>query len=252
VAVVGKDFPNAHTDFFARAHRSAGLERARAGTSAGRALLGRIRRRARRWRRPQTCSPSCRPKLPEPLSRREWLFFSAHLAGASADVHRAGGAQPRLVAMDTMTLIEPSRAALARCFAKVRPPGHQRRRGAASSRRVPICKRAGAPDRSRGPKNIKRSAATRARACFHEQGCFAAPAYPLKRSSIPPGAGDTSPAAYGYLAKSRDISPQSGSPGHVLRLGDGVVLRRGALSLDRLRALTPARNRRPLPAPSAT
>ncbi|HEY7953723.1 MAG TPA: PfkB family carbohydrate kinase [Polyangia bacterium] len=238
VAVVGDDFPAAHTDFFA---------------SRGVALDGLIRAPGKtfHWSGRYTDDLAHRttldtqlnvfadfkPRLPENWRSSEFLFLGNIHPTLQLDVLEQIH-HPRLVAMDTMNFwIEGQLEALRKVLARVDllVVNDEEARQLAGEHNLPKAARA---IRALGPKTVIVKRGDSGALLFHEHGVFAAPAYPLEQVIDPTGAGDTFAGGFmGYLARGRDLGPQA-----VRRaMFYGSVMASFCVedfSLDRLRALS--------------
>jgi sugar/nucleoside kinase (ribokinase family) len=239
VAVVGNDFPAAHTDFFAtRRIDLAGLERAHGSTFRWSGRYSDDLSSRTTLETHLNVFAEFRPKLPESWRETQWLFLGNIQPALQLDVLEQVKT-PRLVAMDTMNLwIEHEPAALAKVLAKVDLLliNDEEARQLSKEHNLPRAARA---IRALGPKTVIVKRGDSGALLFHEHGVFAAPAYPLEEVVDPTGAGDTFAGGFmGFLAKARDLSPQAVRQAMFY----GSVMASfcvEALSLDRMRALTP-------------
>jgi sugar/nucleoside kinase (ribokinase family) len=238
VAVVGADFPAQHTEFFA-SHKIdlAGLERAAGQTFRWSGRYSDDLASRTTLETHLNVFAEFRPKLPESWRDSELLFLGNILPALQLDV-LSQVKRPRLVAMDTMNLwIEHEPAALARVLAKVDllVINDEEARQLSKEHNLPRAARA---IRTMGPKTVIVKRGDSGALLFHEHGVFAAPAYPLEEVVDPTGAGDTFAGGFmGYLAKARDISPQTVRQAMFY----GSVMASfcvEALSLDRMRQLS--------------
>jgi sugar/nucleoside kinase (ribokinase family) len=239
VAVVGDDFPEEHTAFFA---------------SRGVALDGLVRAPGKTFHWSGRYSDDLatrttldtqlnvfadfKPRLPEAWRDAEFLFLGNIHPTLQLDVLEQVR-KPRLVAMDTMNFwIEGEPAALRRVLERVDllVINDEEARQLSREHNLPRAARA---IRAMGPKTVIVKRGDSGALLFHEHGVFAAPAYPLEEVIDPTGAGDTFAGGFvGSLAQGRDISPQA-----VRRaMFYGSVMASFCVegfSLDRLRKVTP-------------
>jgi sugar/nucleoside kinase (ribokinase family) len=239
VAVVGNDFPSAHTEYFAsRRIDLAGLERAPGSTFRWSGRYSDDLSSRTTLETHLNVFAEFRPKLPESWRETQWLFLGNIQPALQLDVLEQVKT-PRLVAMDTMNLwIEHEPAALAKVLAKVDLLliNDEEARQLSKEHNLPRAARA---IRAMGPKTVIVKRGDSGALLFHEHGVFAAPAYPLEEVVDPTGAGDTFAGGFmGYLSKARDLSPQAVRQAMFY----GSVMASfcvEALSLDRMRGLTP-------------
>jgi sugar/nucleoside kinase (ribokinase family) len=210
VAVVGDDFPKEHLDFFGKRGVDLGGLEKRAGKTF-------------RWKGRYSDDLGSRtsldtqlnvfadfsPKLPEGWRDTEFLFLGNIHPALQLDV-LGQLKKPRLVAMDTMNFwIEGERQALGKVLERVDLVvlNDEEARQLSGEHNLPRAARA---IRAMGPKTIIIKRGESGALLFHEHGVFAAPAYPLEEVVDPTGAGDTFGGGFmGYLAKARDLGPQS-------------------------------------------
>jgi sugar/nucleoside kinase (ribokinase family) len=238
VAVVGEDFPQAHTDFFA-SHRIdlAGLERAHGQTFRWSGRYSDDLAHRTTLETHLNVFAEFRPKLPEGWRDSEWLFLGNILPALQLDVLEQVK-EPRLVAMDTMNLwIDTEPAALAKVLSRVDLLVINDEEARQLSREHNL-QRAARAIRAMGPKTVIVKRGDSGALLFHEHGVFAAPAYPLEEVVDPTCAGDTFAGGFmGYLARAGSLSPQAVRQAMFY----GSVMASfcvEALSLDRLRNLT--------------
>jgi sugar/nucleoside kinase (ribokinase family) len=239
VAVVGEDFPDEHRQFLAgRGVDLGGLER-----SAGRTF---------RWSGRYSDDLAHRttldtqlnvfadfsPKLPEPWRESELLFLGNIQPALQLDVLRQVR-RPRLTAMDTMNLwIERAPDELAKVLREIDllVINDEEARQLSREHNLPRAARA---IQAMGPSTVIVKRGDSGALLFHEHGVFAAPAYPLETVVDPTGAGDTFAGGFlGSLARAGDLSPRAVRQAMFY----GSVMASfcvEAISLDRLRALTP-------------
>jgi sugar/nucleoside kinase (ribokinase family) len=240
VAVVGEDFPAAHTEFFAsRGVELDGLSRAHGKTFRWSGRYSDDLAHRTTLDTQLNVFAQFSPALPAEWRDPEFLFLGNIQPQLQLDV-LTQVRRPRLVAMDTMNLwIETEAAALARVLAEVDllVINDEEARQLAREHNLPRAARA---IRAMGPKTVIVKRGDSGALLFHENGVFAAPAYPLDEVVDPTGAGDTFAGGFmGALARARDLGPQSVRKAMFY----GSVMASflvEALSLDRLRALSEA------------
>jgi sugar/nucleoside kinase (ribokinase family) len=241
VAVVGDDFPDEHVAFLrGRGVDLSGLERAHGKTFrwAGRYSADLAHRTTLDTQ--LNVFAGFQPKLPEAWRASELVFLGNIEPTLQLDVLGQVRA-PRLVAMDTMNFwIEGKPADLARVLAKVDllVINDEEARQLAREHNLPRAARA---IRALGPKTVIVKRGDSGALLFHEGGVFAAPALPLDEVVDPTGAGDTFAGGFmGYLAQAGDLAPSTVKRAMIY----GSVMASFCVegfSLDRLRALTPAK-----------
>ncbi len=150
-----------------------------------------------------------RPQLPPAWQKAELLFLGNIHPSLQLDVLQKVE-RPRLVAMDTMNFwIDGELEALKRTLAKVQLlviNDEEVRQLAGEHNLV----RAARAVRAMGPKTVIVKRGDAGALLFHEEGIFAAPAYPLEEVVDPTGAGDSFAGGFmGALARSADLSPLS-------------------------------------------
>lgn len=238
VAVVGDDFPQTHTEFL---------------KSRGIGLDGLLRKEGKTFHWSGRYSDNLasrttldtqlnvfadfKPELPEAWRGSEFLFLGNIHPTLQLDVLEQVR-RPRLVAMDTMNFwIDGQLDALKQVLQRVDllVINDEEARQLASEHNLPRAARA---IRALGPKTVIVKRGDSGALLFHENGVFAAPAYPLEAVVDPTGAGDTFAGGFmGYLARARDLGPRT-----VRRaMYYGSVMASfcvEAFSLDRLRELT--------------
>jgi sugar/nucleoside kinase (ribokinase family) len=238
VAVVGEDFPRAHTDFFAsRGVDVAGLERVHGKTFRWSGRYSDDLSRRTTLDTQLNVFAEFKPKLPDAWRDAELLFLGNILPALQLDVLEQVK-RPRLVAMDTMNLwIEHEPAALRRVLSKIDllVINDEEARQLSEQHNLPKAARA---IREMGPQTVIVKRGDSGALLFHEHGVFAAPAYPLDEVVDPTGAGDTFAGGFmGWLARARDLGPQTVRQAMFY----GSVMASfcvEALSLDRMRNLS--------------
>jgi sugar/nucleoside kinase (ribokinase family) len=210
VGIVGDDFPREHVDFL----RKRGVDLGGLEKKSGKTF---------RWKGRYSDDLGSRtsldtqlnvfadfsPKLPEGWRDTEFVFLGNIHPALQLDVLEQLK-KPRLVAMDTMNFwIEGEPAALGKVLERVDLVvlNDEEARQLSREHNLPRAARA---IRAMGPKTIIIKRGESGALLFHEHGVFAAPAYPLEQVVDPTGAGDTFGGGFmGYLAKARDLGPQS-------------------------------------------
>ncbi len=210
VAVVGDDFPKVHLDFFAsRGISTEGLIRAPGKTFhwSGRYADDLASRQSLATE--LNVFADFKPKLPDAWRESEFIFLGNIHPSLQLDV-LTQIRRPRLVAMDTMNFwIEGQLEALKRVLERVDllVINDEEARMLAGQHNLPRAARA---IRAMGPKTVIVKRGDSGALLFHENGVFAAPAYPLEEVVDPTGAGDTFAGGFmGYLARVRDLGPQA-------------------------------------------
>jgi sugar/nucleoside kinase (ribokinase family) len=239
VAVVGEDFPTRHTEYFSsRGIDLGGLEKAKGKTFRWSGRYSDDLAHRTTLDTQLNVFAEFKPRLPEAWRESEWLFLGNILPALQLDV-LSQVKKPRLVAMDTMNLwIEHEPAMLAKVLAKVDllVINDEEARQLSREHNLPRAARA---IRAMGPKTVIIKRGDSGALLFHEHGVFAAPAYPLEQVIDPTGAGDSFAGGFmGYLSRAGNVSPQAVRQAMFY----GSVMASfsvEALSLDRLRSLTP-------------
>jgi sugar/nucleoside kinase (ribokinase family) len=238
VGVVGDDFPEEHCRFFAeRGIALDGLEHAPGKTFhwSGRYSDDLVHRTTLDTQ--LNVFADFRPKLPDAWRDAEFLFLGNIHPQLQLEVLEQVR-RPLLVAMDTMNFwISGELDALTRVLAKIDllVINDEEARQLSREHNLPRAARA---IQQMGPKTVIVKRGDSGALLFHENGVFAAPAYPLEAVVDPTGAGDTFAGGFmGYLAKARDLGAQS-----VRRaMFYGSVMASFSVegfSLDRLRTVT--------------
>jgi sugar/nucleoside kinase (ribokinase family) len=208
VAVVGDDFPQAHVEFLAsRTIDVSGLERVPGRTFhwSGRYSDDLATRRSLDTQ--LGVFAGFEPKLSEGHRACELVFLGnidpILQSGVLEQIRR-----PRLVACDTMNFwISGKPDELARTLSRVDilVVNDEEARELAGAHNLV---KAAAAIRKLGPRGVVVKRGDSGALLFHEQGVFAAPAYPLEDVRDPTGAGDTFAGGFmGYLARAGDTSP---------------------------------------------
>jgi len=239
-AVVGTDFPQAHTDLFGRHGVDLqGLERA----------PGRTFRWSGRYSPDFSTRTTLdtqlnvfqdfRPKLPAAWRDTPFVFLANIDPVLQLAVLEQVG-RPRFVACDTMNFwIEGKRADLGRLLERVDMLllNDEEARQLANQANLPAAARA---IRALGPRAVVIKRGDAGALLFHEDGVFAAPAFPIESVADPTGAGDSFAGGFmGWLARSGAVTPQGIRTAMIL----GSVLASFCVedfSLDRFRTLTVA------------
>jgi sugar/nucleoside kinase (ribokinase family) len=238
VAVVGEDFPENELKFFEkRGITLDGLTRARGKTFhwSGKYTDDLAHRTTLDTQ--LNVFADFKPQLPEAWRSAEFLFLGNIHPSLQLEVLEQVR-RPRLVAMDTMNFwIEGQLDALKQVLKRVDllVINDEEARQLAGEHNLPRAARA---IRALGAKTVIVKRGDSGALLFHENGIFAAPAYPLEEVVDPTGAGDTFAGGFiGYLARVRDLGPQA-----VRRaMFYGSVMASfcvEAFSLDRMRDLT--------------
>jgi sugar/nucleoside kinase (ribokinase family) len=240
VAVVGEDFPDEHRAFLAaRGVALDGLARAPGKTFhwSGRYSDDLASRTTLDTQ--LNVFADFKPRLPEAWRDSEFLFLGNIHPSLQLDV-LSQVRKPRLTAMDTMNFwIEREPQALARVLAAVDllVINDEEARQLSREHNLPRAARA---IRAMGPKTVIVKRGDSGALLFHENGVFAAPAYPLEGVVDPTGAGDTFAGGFmGCLARARDLGPQAVRQAMFY----GSVMASFCVedfSLDRLRTVTAA------------
>jgi sugar/nucleoside kinase (ribokinase family) len=179
---------------------------------------------------------SFRPKLPEAWSDSPFVFLANIDPALQLDVLKQVQS-PRFVACDTMNFwIEGRRRDLDRVLERVDMLllNDEEARLLSQHDSLPAAARA---IRALGPRAVVVKRGDAGALLFHEQGVFAAPAYPIETVVDPTGAGDSFAGGFmGWLAHTGNVTPA----GIRTALIVGSVLASFAcedFSLDRLRTL---------------
>ena len=240
VGVVGEDFPEEHVRFLGEQGIDlSGLER-----TAGLTFF---------WRGRYSPDLACRttletqlnvfehfrPKLPTSYRDAEFVFLANIHPSLQLEVLEQV-ASPRLVACDTMNFwIERTpdelRRTLSRVGLLVINDEEARQLGGEHN-----LVRAARAIRALGPHSVIVKRGDSGALLFHENGIFAAPAFPLEDVVDPTGAGDSFAGGFmGYLARARSVAPEEVRRAMIY----GSVLASFSVedfSLDRFRRLRPA------------
>jgi sugar/nucleoside kinase (ribokinase family) len=207
VAVVGEDFPKAHTDYLAeRGVDLAGLERKPGKTFRWRGRYADDLSSRTTLDTQLNVFADFRPKLPESYRDAELLFLGNIHPALQLEVLDQVRT-PKLVALDTMNFwIEGERAALKQVLGRVDTfiLNDEEARQLSGEHNLPRAARA---IHAMGPRTIIVKRGDAGALLFYwrdgKQTVFAAPAYPLEAVVDPTGAGDTFAGGFmGSLAKS--------------------------------------------------
>jgi sugar/nucleoside kinase (ribokinase family) len=236
-AVVGTDFPEAHTDLLeAHAVDLAGLERVPGRTFRWSGVYAADFSTRTTLDTQLNVFQDFRPKLPAAWKGSEYVFLAnidpVLQLGVLEQTH-----QPRFVACDTMNFwIEGKRPELLRLLERVDMLllNDEEARQLSGHASLPAAARA---IRALGPRAVVIKRGDAGALLFHEAGVFAAPAFPIENVVDPTGAGDSFAGGFmGWMARERDTSPATIRTAMIL----GSVLASFCVedfSLDRFRRL---------------
>jgi sugar/nucleoside kinase (ribokinase family) len=236
-AVVGTDFPEAHTDLLeAHAVDLAGLERVPGRTFRWSGVYAADFSTRTTLDTQLNVFQDFRPKLPAAWKDSEYVFLAnidpVLQLGVLEQTHH-----PRFVACDTMNFwIEGKRPELLRLLERVDMLllNDEEARQLSGHASLPAAARA---IRALGPRAVVIKRGDAGALLFHEAGVFAAPAFPIENVVDPTGAGDSFAGGFmGWMARERDTSPATIRTAMIL----GSVLASFCVedfSLDRFRRL---------------
>ncbi|HMC95611.1 MAG TPA: PfkB family carbohydrate kinase [Polyangia bacterium] len=236
-AVVGTDFPEAHTDLLeAHAVDLAGLERVPGRTFRWSGVYAADFSTRTTLDTQLNVFQDFRPKLPAAWKDSEYVFLAnidpVLQLGVLEQTH-----QPRFVACDTMNFwIDGKRPELLRLLERVDMLllNDEEARQLSGHASLPAAARA---IRALGPRAVVIKRGDAGALLFHEAGVFAAPAFPIENVVDPTGAGDSFAGGFmGWMARERDTSPATIRTAMIL----GSVLASFCVedfSLDRFRRL---------------
>jgi sugar/nucleoside kinase (ribokinase family) len=214
VAVVGEDFPKAHTDFFQRRGISlAGLERRPGKTFRWAGRYSDDLQHRTTLDTQLNVFADFKPVLPEPWRDVELLFLGNIHPSLQLEVLDQAR-RPRLVAMDTMNFwIEGQPDALAKVLRRVDLLVINDEEARQLAREHNLV-RAAQAIRAMGPRTVIVKRGDSGALLFYDhvgqQGVFAAPAFPLDQVVDPTGAGDTFAGGFmGSLARAGAVTPQA-------------------------------------------
>jgi sugar/nucleoside kinase (ribokinase family) len=236
-AVVGTDFPDAHTQLLeTHAVDLAGLERVAGRTFRWSGVYAQDFSTRTTLDTQLNVFQDFRPKLPAAWTDSEYVFL------ANIDPVLQLGVleqtkKPRFVACDTMNFwIEGKRPELLRLLERVDMLllNDEEARQLSGHANLPAAARA---IRALGPRAVVIKRGDAGALLFHEGGVFAAPAFPIENVVDPTGAGDSFAGGFmGWMARQGDVSPATIRTAMIL----GSVLASFSVedfSLDRFRRL---------------
>ena len=207
-AVVGTDFPDAHTKLLeTHAVDLAGLERVAGRTFRWSGVYAADFSSRTTLDTQLNVFQDFRPKLPAAWTDSEYVFL------ANIDPVLQLGVleqtkKPRFVACDTMNFwIEGKRPDLLRLLERVDMLllNDEEARQLSGQANLPAAARA---IRAMGPKAVVIKRGDAGALLFHEAGVFSAPAFPIENVVDPTGAGDSFAGGFmGWMARQGDISP---------------------------------------------
>ena len=207
-AVVGTDFPDAHTKLLeTHAVDLAGLERVAGRTFRWSGVYAADFSTRTTLDTQLNVFQDFRPKLPAAWTDSEYVFL------ANIDPVLQLGVleqtkKPRFVACDTMNFwIEGKRPDLVRLLERVDMLllNDEEARQLSGQANLPAAARA---IRAMGPKAVVIKRGDAGALLFHEAGVFSAPAFPIENVVDPTGAGDSFAGGFmGWMAREGDISP---------------------------------------------
>jgi sugar/nucleoside kinase (ribokinase family) len=236
-AVVGTDFPAAHTSLL-ESHKVdlAGLERVEGRTFRWSGVYAPDFSTRTTLDTQLNVFQSFQPKLPAPWKASEYVFLANIDPVLQLSVLEQAG-KPKFVACDTMNFwISGKRAELGKLLERVDMLllNDEEARQLSGEANLPAAARA---IRAMGPKAIVIKRGDAGALLFHEGGVFAAPAFPIENVVDPTGAGDSFGGGFmGWLARQGDTSPASIRTAMIM----GSVLASFCVedfSLDRFKAL---------------
>ncbi len=236
-AVVGTDFPEAHTALLqTHAVDLAGLERAPGRTFRWSGVYAPDFSTRTTLDTQLNVFETFRPKLPAAWSDSAYVFLANIDPVLQLEV-LAQAKKPRFVACDTMNFwIEGKRPELLRLLERVDMLllNDEEARQLSGQANLPAAARA---IRALGPRAVVIKRGDAGALLFHEAGVFAAPAFPIENVVDPTGAGDSFGGGFmGWIAREGDTSPATIRTAMIL----GSVLASFSVedfSLDRFRRL---------------
>jgi sugar/nucleoside kinase (ribokinase family) len=236
-AVVGTDFPDAHTKLLAdRAVDLAGLERVSGRTFRWSGVYAPDFSTRTTLDTQLNVFQDFRPKLPAAWKDSAYVFLANIDPVLQLSVLEQTTA-PRFVACDTMNFwIEGKRAELVRLLERVDMLllNDEEARQLSGEANLPAAARA---IRALGPRAVVIKRGDAGALLFHEGGVFAAPAFPIENVVDPTGAGDSFAGGFmGWMAREGDLGPATIRAAMIL----GSVLASFSVedfSLDRFRRL---------------
>ena len=236
-AVVGTDFPEAHTKLLAdHAVDLAGLERVSGKTFRWSGVYAKDFSTRTTLDTQLNVFQDFNPKLPAGWGNSEYVFLANIDPVLQLSVLEQAG-KPRFVACDTMNFwIEGKREALLKLLARVDMLllNDEEARQLSGEANLPAAARA---IRALGPKAVVIKRGDAGALLFHEAGVFAAPAFPIENVVDPTGAGDSFAGGFmGWMAREGVVDPMTIRTAMIL----GSVLASFSVedfSLDRFRRL---------------
>ena len=236
-AVVGTDFPEAHTKLLAdHAVDLAGLERVSGKTFRWSGVYAKDFSTRTTLDTQLNVFQDFNPKLPAGWGASEYVFLANIDPVLQLSVLEQAG-KPRFVACDTMNFwIEGKRDALLKLLARVDMLllNDEEARQLSGEANLPAAARA---IRALGPKAVVIKRGDAGALLFHEAGVFAAPAFPIENVVDPTGAGDSFAGGFmGWMAREGVVDPMTIRTAMIL----GSVLASFSVedfSLDRFRRL---------------
>jgi sugar/nucleoside kinase (ribokinase family) len=207
-AVVGTDFPAAHTSLL-ESHKVdlAGLERVEGRTFRWSGVYAPDFSTRTTLDTQLNVFQSFQPKLPAPWKASEYVFLANIDPVLQLSVLEQAG-KPKFVACDTMNFwISGKRAELGKLLERVDMLllNDEEARQLSGEANLPAAARA---IRKMGPKAIVIKRGDAGALLFHEGGVFAAPAFPIENVVDPTGAGDSFGGGFmGWIAREGDTSP---------------------------------------------
>jgi sugar/nucleoside kinase (ribokinase family) len=236
-AVVGTDFPEAHTKLLeSHGVDLAGLERASGRTFRWAGVYAKDFSTRTTLDTQLNVFQDFRPKLPSAWKDSEYVFLANIDPALQLNVLEQA-AKPKFVACDTMNFwIEGKRPDLLRLLPRVDMLllNDEEARQLSGEANLPAAARA---IRAMGPKAVVIKRGDAGALLFHEGGVFAAPAFPIEDVVDPTGAGDSFAGGFmGWLAREDNTSPTTIRTSMIM----GSVLASFSVedfSLDRFRRL---------------
>jgi len=236
-AVVGTDFPEAHTKLLAdHAVDLAGLERVSGKTFRWSGVYAKDFSTRTTLDTQLNVFQDFNPKLPAGWGNSEYVFLANIDPVLQLSVLEQAG-KPRFVACDTMNFwIEGKRDALLKLLARVDMLllNDEEARQLSGEANLPAAARA---IRALGPKAVVIKRGDAGALLFHEAGVFAAPAFPIENVVDPTGAGDSFAGGFmGWMAREGVVDPMTIRTAMIM----GSVLASFSVedfSLDRFRRL---------------
>jgi len=210
VGVVGDDFPGAHAAFLSsRGVDLGGLERAPGRTFRWSGRYAPDFSTRTTLKTDLGVFESFAPKLPPAWAASEYVFLANIQPALQLSLLEQVRA-PRFVACDTMNFwIEGWRADLVKLLARVDMLmlNDEEARQLAGEANLPAAARA---IRAMGPRAVIIKRGDAGALLFHEEGVFAAPAFPIEDVIDPTGAGDSFAGGFmAWIARAGSTSPAS-------------------------------------------